>query len=190
MNKKGGFEMSITTLVVIVIAVVMLILGLVFVRQIFGTASKSISIVDEQVRGKLQTLFGDTGRNPVVYSSEVSVKPGDSISIPFAAKIPDDAKTGTTTSNLKYAIVIGAGDCGDTLVQGWLTIPSAIGKNQQYSFDSYQPEAAYQDMVIDVPTGTTPCSQRIQVFIFYPKTSGTGELSNYFTLKVIRGGLF
>lgn len=188
MNKKAGFEMSITTLVVIVIAVVMLILGLVFVRQIFGTASKSISIVDEQVRSKLQTLFGETGRNPIVYSSEVSIKPGsESFSIPFAAKIPDDARPNTKTSELKYSINIGDGTCGVDAVKGWLIIPSKLNDN---TFDSAQPEAAYQDLVFTIGTGTTPCSQRVQIVLTYPKSTGTGTISNYFTLKVVRGGIF
>jgi hypothetical protein len=190
-NNKGAFEMSMSTLVIIELAVVMLILGLVFVRQIFGTASKSVSIVDEQVRSKLQTMFGETGRNPIVYSTEVSVKPGtDSFSVPFAAQLPDDATRGTTMSQLKYTISVIAGnsngECGVSTVMGWIVIPA--NPSAQNSFDSVQPEAAYSDVVLNIPSGTQVCTQRIKINLIYP--GGAGTISNYFTLKVTKAGIF
>lgn len=186
-DKKAAFEMSITTLVIIVIAVVILILGLVFVRQIFGVATRSVSQVDLQVRSQLQKLFGETGRDIVVYTKEVNIKPtGESISIAFAARRPG----GGSVSDLKYKVTLtpGRGDCieknGESVVESWFIIPRAL--NQPQNFDSYEVDTAYGDIVVNVPKGTALCSQRVKVTLMF----NNREIADAFTLNVVRGGLF
>lgn len=187
MNKKAGFEMSVTTLVVIVIAIVLLILGLVFVKQIFGTATKSVSQVDLQVRNQLQKMFGEEGRDIIVYSKEVNIRPtGESISIAFAARNP----AGGSVSNLKYkvSLIEGRDDCiaknGRTAVESWFIIPKALDTPQ--SFNSYETDIAYGDIVVSIPKGTLLCSQRVSVKLMYSQ----GEIADAFTINVIRSGLF
>ncbi len=55
MDKKGAIELSMTTIIVIVIGVTLLILGLVFVRGIF-TGLKDIS---DSTLGKAKSLLGE-----------------------------------------------------------------------------------------------------------------------------------
>src|SRR3989344_9488083 len=55
MNKKGAIELSMTTIIVVVIGVTLLILGLVFVRGIF-TGLKDVS---DSTLGKAKTLLGE-----------------------------------------------------------------------------------------------------------------------------------
>lgn len=187
MNKKAGFEMSITTLVVIVIAVIILILGLVFVRQIFGTATKSVSQVDLQVRNQLQKLFGEEGRDIVVYSKEINIRPtGESVSTAFAARNP----IGGGVSNLRYKVTLteGRDDCiaknGKAAVESWFIIPKAL--NTPQSFDSYEVDIAYGDIVMSIPKGTTLCTQRVSVKLMYDSK----EIADAFTVNVVRGGIF
>lgn len=184
-NKKGGFEMSITTLVIIVIAVVMLILGLVLVRQIFGVASESVSQVDIQVRGQLQKFFGEEGRDIVIYSKEVNIKPiGETFSTAFAAKNPE----GGSVESLRYNISLtDIGDCKEKnnkpIVESWFMTPL----NQKLSFDDYEVDTAYGDILINIPRGAKLCTQRVKVELIYGDNQ---KIASSFTIKVIRGGIF
>jgi len=183
MNKKAGFEMSITTLVVIVIAVIILILGLVFVRQIFGTASKSISIVDQQVKDKLQTMFGEEAGLIQVYSRTVDIKPGtQGFSVPFAARTQDGSPI-KSRNDMKYTITKGLGTCVPAEVDSWFLqkpgTPTAI--------DQYEADTSYSDITVSIPQGTTFCTQKINIDVTY---NGKPNGGTAFTINVARGGLF
>lgn len=183
MNKKAGFEMSITTLVVIVIAVIILILGLVFVRQIFGTASKSISIIDQQVKNKLQTMFGEEAGLIQVYSRTVDVKAGtQGLSFPFAAKTPKGERI-TSRSDMQYKLSKGIGTCVSAEVDNWFLQP--LG--QSISVDQFEADTSFSDIIITVPTGTTVCSQKINIDVTYKGTTVGGTS---FTINIVRGGVF
>ena len=56
-NKRAAIEMSMGTIITIILAVVFLILGLTFVKSIFGVASSSIQITDDKLKAQLSTLF-------------------------------------------------------------------------------------------------------------------------------------
>ncbi len=58
-NKKAAFEMSITTIIIIVIAVVMLILGLVFVRTIMCGALDIATTTLDGAQSEINKLFGE-----------------------------------------------------------------------------------------------------------------------------------
>ena len=180
-NKKAAFEMSITTLVIIVIAVVMLILGLVFVRQIFGTATDSISVIDEQVKNQLKTMFGQEQSYVVIYNVETSIKPDtESFRIPLAAR----TQTGNTVTqdNLQYKISIVGGDCLNP--EGWFVYPQPGTWN---NFDSFEFDTGYVDLILSVPKGTALCTSVMKMAV----KDGTGEFaSKTFTVKIVRGGLF
>jgi len=58
MQKKGALEMSIGTIVVIVIAITMLILGIVFVRSIMCSGIQISEDLSTGVRNEVKSLFG------------------------------------------------------------------------------------------------------------------------------------
>jgi hypothetical protein len=57
-RKKGALEMSIGTIVILVIAVTMLILGIVFVRSIMCSGIQMSDQLSKGVKGKITDLFG------------------------------------------------------------------------------------------------------------------------------------
>jgi len=61
-NKKGALELSVGTIVIIVIAMSMLILGLVLVRTIFTAASESVDQLNDVVREQISETFRDTDK--------------------------------------------------------------------------------------------------------------------------------
>lgn len=96
-NKKAALEMSMGTVVVIVLAVTMLILGLVLVRTIFTGAKYNVEEIDDKVRGEIQKLFQESTRS-VVYlaNGKADVRQGDEWGVAFAIK---NLEEGTTSSS-------------------------------------------------------------------------------------------
>ncbi|MBU0467238.1 MAG: hypothetical protein KJ718_03825 [Nanoarchaeota archaeon] len=58
-NKKGAIELSIGTVVIIVLAMSMLILGIILIKNIFGTATGAIKEIDQGVKNELNKLFSE-----------------------------------------------------------------------------------------------------------------------------------
>ena len=73
-------EMSMGTIVTIILLVVVLVLGIFFVQKIFGTGNKAIDQIDVQVQNEINKLFTEEGKKVVVYpnSREISLKQGES----------------------------------------------------------------------------------------------------------------
>ena len=104
MKKKGALELSIGTIVIIVLAMTMLILGLVLVRTIFSGAKYNVEIMNEKVQDEINKLFVED-REIVVYLSnqKADIKQGEDWGIAWAVK---NLKSGTTESaKLNYNIV-------------------------------------------------------------------------------------
>lgn len=59
LNKKGGIEMSMTTIVIIVISVIILIFGIIFARSVMCTGIQITQQVNDAVKNQLTTLFGE-----------------------------------------------------------------------------------------------------------------------------------
>jgi hypothetical protein len=59
--KRGAFELSLTTIVVLVIAVVMLILGLIFIKKIMCGGMLIAEETLQGARNQIAKLFGESG---------------------------------------------------------------------------------------------------------------------------------
>ncbi|MEK6875613.1 MAG: hypothetical protein AABX30_02925 [Nanoarchaeota archaeon] len=84
-SKKAAIEMSVGTIVVIVLSVTMLILGLVLIRTIFTGAKYNIDTINDKVKDNINQLFSDETKAVVYLSnSVVKIKQGDSWGVAFA----------------------------------------------------------------------------------------------------------
>ncbi|MEN7982150.1 MAG: hypothetical protein ABFQ65_01765 [Nanoarchaeota archaeon] len=89
MKKKAAMEMSVGTIVTIVLLMTVLILGLVLVRNIFGSATENIGSIDTAVRNEINKLFSeDSTKKIVIYppTREISIKKGDEGGFGFSIK--------------------------------------------------------------------------------------------------------
>jgi hypothetical protein len=89
-TKKAQMQMSVGTIVTIVLLMTVLILGLVLVRSIFSGAIENIDSVDQAVKNEINKLFAeDDARKVVVYPSSrlVKIKKGDDALRGFAFSI-------------------------------------------------------------------------------------------------------
>ena len=97
-------EISVGTIVTIVLLMTVLILGLVLVRTIFSSAKYNIEIIDEKIRGEIGKLFGDD-QPMVVYlpNQKAEIKQGEEWGVAWAVK---NLEEGTTESSLlTYEVV-------------------------------------------------------------------------------------
>ena len=80
MKKKAAMEMSVGTIVTIVLLMTILILGLVLIRTIFKTATTSIDGIDDAMRSQVQKLFAEDDNRKIVVQPEnrqITLKKGD-----------------------------------------------------------------------------------------------------------------
>lgn len=156
MNKTGGFEMSITTIVVIVIAVIMLILGLVFVRTTMCGALNIATTTLEGAQGEINKLFGqETGEEVTCMGvrTPLDIAPDayNIIGCGFKPKVQ-------TTYNYQFVIKSTKDINGqDINTQGWITEllsgQKSIGPGRmEYATLSIRPPSDAPEglMIIDV----------------------------------------
>ncbi len=89
MNKKAALEMSIGTIVIIVIAVTMLILGLVLVRTIMCGALITSLDLTQKMKDQINKLFQDTGNDVILLQGPggpINIPPGETSAVWFAFK--------------------------------------------------------------------------------------------------------
>ena len=61
-NKKGAIELSIGTIVIIVLAMSMLILGLVLIRNIFSGSNDAVGQINTGVISEIQKVFANADK--------------------------------------------------------------------------------------------------------------------------------
>jgi hypothetical protein len=106
-NKKAAIEMSIGTIVVIVLAMTMLIMGLVLVRSIFSGARYNVDTINEKVKEQINAMFSEDDSSPIVVylaDSKAVVKRGSDFGVALGIK---NLGSGSESSTFKYEVVLG-----------------------------------------------------------------------------------
>lgn len=130
-QKKAALELSVGTIVVIVIAMSMLILGLVLVRTIFTGAINNVDTIDDKVRSEIQTLFNDDQKKTAVYlaNHKAEVDQGEEYGVAFAFRnLKTDSLTPSQFSyNVKAADPsVGCAGLTAAAADSWII----VGKSQ------------------------------------------------------------
>ncbi len=94
-NKKGAMEMSMGTIVTIVLVVVTLVLALVLIRSIFSSSQGAVDQVSTAIQNQINQLFSSENADLAIYPADLNVpiKRGDDTpkGFAFAVKNPDNA---------------------------------------------------------------------------------------------------
>jgi hypothetical protein len=180
MKRKGAMEMSVGTIVTIVLLMTVLILGLVLVRSIFSASTSSIDQIDSKVQNEINKLFADEG-NLVIYPSDrqVSLKrEDDPRGFAFSVK-NNDVETADFTYNLEVDSNFDEEKCGSTFSKekgnDWLLVSSGsftLGPGNSLDL----PEL----VLFQIPETAPPCT------IPYKLEINEGEYSSatvYVTIK-------
>ncbi len=107
LNRKGAFELSISTVIIIAIGATLLILGLVLVRNIFTGATGTIDLIDRNTKSKINELFNTNDDKVVVYlpSREAEIQKGKRYSVEFGIKNTERGET--NPSDFSYTVSVG-----------------------------------------------------------------------------------
>lgn len=105
--KKRGMELTISTLVVIILALFMLVMGTVLVKKMYCAALTGVNSASELTEQEIQNLFSDQGNNVVVKKLENKVSKGTYHGVGFVVK-----NIGSSSTGFNYRItVVDLGDC-------------------------------------------------------------------------------
>lgn len=174
-TKRGAIELSINTIVIIVLAMSMLILGLVLVKNIFDGAKYNVAEMNDKVRGEINKLFVDDIK-AVVYldNNGAEVKQGKAFGVAWGIQ--------NTGKSQKFTWVVDVADskveekCGATKEEAlsWIST-GGDGDISLTSGDKYQDIINFnipENSVEDIST----CLIRYRIVI------NQEEGSNYKTL--------
>ncbi len=157
MNSKGAMEMSVGTLVTIVLLMAVLILGIFLIQGIFGVAKGAIDLTEQQLRDQIQKLFTED-KKVVIYpeSGFLEIKHEEKDAIGLGIK--NLAESGSGTNYFSYEITNRGGNCDSSVnPDNWVTvgrsdedIPLLIG--EFYS----------TKVIFEIPLGTPLCTARFR----------------------------
>jgi hypothetical protein len=138
MNKKGAIELSMSTIVILVLAMSMLILGLVLVKSIFTGAKYNVDQMNDKVKDEIGKLFTEE-KKAVVYlpNMKASIKQGEEWGVGYA--IQNNEKT------QKFNIKVEVSDskiktkCGiaDRDANNWITTGGEESKLEIQTGEKY-----------------------------------------------------
>ena len=148
-NKKAALELSIGTIVVLVLAMSMLILGLILVRTIFTGAKYNVETINEKVETEINKLFSEESR-AVLYlpNREAKITQGDSYGIGFG--IQNSVSTQRFKWNVEVADDSVKNKCGvnENEAESWIT----TGNSGSVDIQSGQ---KYYDVIrFNIPEGS------------------------------------
>jgi len=160
--KRGAIELSIGTIVIIVLAMSMLILGLVLVKNIFSTSNDIVDMTDDQLRDRISTIWGED-KKLVAYptSREIEVKPGEVSG--FGIGIKNLGKGSSPPTDFRYEVVVSDEDIerkcgiGASEAEGWIVTGRAE------SLEIAPGEFTSGKVLIEIPEGSSLCTFRYRI---------------------------
>lgn len=154
-NKKGAIELSVGTIVVIVIAMSMLIMGLILVKNIFTGATYNVQELNDKVKGEIKKLFASDDEKMVLYvqkGSTIEIDQGENYGIGFG--IRNTAKGETQPGKFVYTVKATSVETGCNLPLE--TADSYIRLHQTGNFDLSPGADPYVQFVQVRPLETAP----------------------------------
>jgi hypothetical protein len=126
-NQKAQMEMSVGTIVTIVLLVTLLILGVVLIKNIFTSAKGVVDLTDQQLRSEISKLFSEDSKMSIYPGTRlVEIKQEATDGVGFGIKNLQQGAAGQTT----FSYIISAADvsnCGVTnsVAESWITVGKA-----------------------------------------------------------------
>ncbi len=193
-NKNAAIELSIGTVVIIVLAMTMLVLGIALIRNIFKGATSAVDLSNDKVISEITTLFSDEGSDVVVKlgaDQTAKIKQGSG---PFAmaigARKPDKTAI-TARDTIKYRLSLdeGVGNCAHSSsynnanTEKLFKTPVGVDNN----FDRFQGSQAFAAIELNIPDGVPLCTQKVFIDV---KEKGQSNFyaGNFFIIEVQKKG--
>ena len=132
MNKKGAVELSMTTIIIIVIGITILSLGLVWIRSVFSDVGELTSGAFEQGETQIAEIFGGTDQAVALSPSETKIAQEDTAT----ASLAINNLGGSKVSNIYAEVEAKAfgGEAAENLICAFSD--TLTGKTIPYTLDS------------------------------------------------------
>lgn len=188
-NKKAAIELSIGTIVVIVLAMSMLILGLVLVRNIFTGATDNVSELNDKVKDEIRSLFQDEDQRVIIRLTQdtAKIKQGTELGIAFGIK---NIKSGSPdSSTFRYIVELDDDaiqkNCGVSpqTAQNWVRFGSGT-----MSISPGQIE--FDRIVFEIPEDAPLCTTKYRIKIVDTQAPSSTYANPALIIKIESGGLF
>jgi len=178
LNKKGQMEMSVGTIVTIVLLVTLLILGVVLIKNIFTSAKGVVDLTDQQLRSEISKLFSEDSPMSVYPGTRfIEIKQQATDGVGFGIKNLQQGAAGTST----FSYAVSASDvsnCGVTqaVAESWIT----VGKSEQ---DLAIPvgDSIVRKVLFNIPVGAPLCTARFKIEV---TSGGKVYASDFFDLNI------
>ena len=109
-NKKAALELSMGTIVILVLAMSMLILGLVLIKAIFSGAKYNVDQMNKKVEGKIAELFAEDQRMGVHLANNIAEIPqGSEWGVAFVLK--NQKRATTEEQKFDYEVTMEESHC-------------------------------------------------------------------------------
>ena len=175
MRKTGAMEMTIGTIVIIVLAMAMLILGLVLVKNIMGGASDISEMTNAQLKEQVSKMFGED-KKLVVYpdTRHIEVKAGEASG--FGVGIKNLLK-GKADQMFSYEVILSDPDIqkkcgvGEQEVLGWISTGRA-----EDNMGLASGEFVSTKVLLEIPEGSALCTFRYRINVKYGGQPYASEL--------------
>lgn len=85
-NKKAAMEMSVGTIVTIVLLMSVLVLGIFLVQKVFSSGTNAVDQINQQVENEITKLFSEEGVTLAIFpnSRQIGIKQGESKGFAFS----------------------------------------------------------------------------------------------------------
>ena len=178
-TKRGAMELTMGTMVTIVLLVAALILGGVLVKNIFKSASGAVDLTDQQLREEINKLFSEEKEiaiYPPTRFVEIKQETTDGVGI----GIKNLLQGVSGSPSFSYVIEVEDGsNCGisDEQIKNWITVGGHAD-----SLTIPVGDMVTRKVLFNIPTGTPLCTARFSVNVYYGE--GKPYESDFFDVKV------
>ncbi len=178
-RKKAAMEMSVGTIVTIVLLMTVLILGLVLVRTIFSSAKYNVENIDEKIRGEIGKLFADD--KPIVVhlpNQKAEIKQGEEWGVAWGVK---NLEEGTTESSLLTYEVIASYTQACGITEETATAYINPGQKETTGIPLRPGQSHYEISRVNIPSIAPLCTLRYRI---NTQLDGVDYYSSFFDVKI------
>jgi len=164
-SKKAAMELSISTIVVIVLAMSMLIFGLILIKNIFAAGQNAIKMTDDQLSNELSKMYGAELKLGVYPNSkQIEVVLGKQGAFGVGIK---NLRSGST-ANTKFSYEVEVSDsrveekCGSGYSAEYMMALISVGESET-DISIATGETYVTRVMFEPPTGGPLCTVRFRV---------------------------
>ena len=180
-SKRAAMEMSVGTMVTIVLLMIVLVLGIFFIQKIFKVATGAVDLTEQQLRDQLQKTWSIEGKRISIYPETryVEIRQESTDGIGFGIRNLLSGQGGT--SEFSYNVAVSDSDietkCGVDAedAEAWIVTGRA-----EENIPIPSGDFAVQKTLFEIPVGSPLCTIRFRIYV-----NDGDYTSDFFDMKIL-----